>query len=74
MPGSLRQRQPNVSELRVFLGRDNAGKIRFRLMPLADHDRVLNTREERRCSAERAGELARHRRNVAAVAANAKPR
>ena len=30
MPGSLRQRQPNVWELRVFLGRDAAGKVRHR--------------------------------------------
>jgi len=30
MPGSLRQRQPNVWELRVFLGRDDAGKVRHR--------------------------------------------
>lgn len=30
MPGSLRQRQPNVWELRVFLGRDDVGKVRHR--------------------------------------------
>ena len=28
MPGSLRERQPNVWELRVFLGRDDNGKVR----------------------------------------------
>jgi len=30
MPGSLRQRQPNVWELRAFLGRNAAGKVRHR--------------------------------------------
>jgi len=28
MPGSMRQRQPNVWELRVFLGCDANGKVR----------------------------------------------
>ena len=28
MPGSMRERQPNVWELRVFLGRDDNGKVR----------------------------------------------
>jgi integrase len=28
MPGSMRERQPNVWELRVFLGRDTNGKVR----------------------------------------------
>ena len=28
MPGSMRERQPNVWELRVFLGRDASGKVR----------------------------------------------
>ena len=28
MPGSMRERQPNVWELRVFLGRDDDGKVR----------------------------------------------
>ena len=28
MPGSMRERQPNVWELRVFLGRDDKGKVR----------------------------------------------
>ena len=28
MPGGMRQRQPNVWELRVFLGRDANGKVR----------------------------------------------
>lgn len=28
MPGSMRERQPNVWELRVFLGRDENGKVR----------------------------------------------
>jgi len=28
MPGSMRERQPNVWELRVFLGRDQNGKVR----------------------------------------------
>ena len=49
-------------------------EIRFRLMPLDDHDQVLSASEERRSSAERARKLAGHRRNVAAVAANATPR
>ena len=30
MPGSMRERQPGVWELRVFLGRDAAGKTRHR--------------------------------------------
>jgi len=49
-------------------------EIRFRLAPLDDHDQVLSDRDERRSTAERARELARHRRNVAVVAANAKPK
>ena len=67
------KREPSIPIIQRILA--GAGlELRFRLMPLDDHDQVLNTREERRSSAERAAELARHRRNVAAVAANAKPR
>ena len=30
MPGSMRERQPDVWELRVFLGRDASGKTKHR--------------------------------------------
>src|SRR5664280_1099634 len=67
------KREPSIPIIQRILA--GAGlELRFRLVPLDDHDQVLSTREESRSSAERAGELARHRRNVAAVAANAKPR
>jgi transcriptional regulator with XRE-family HTH domain len=67
------KREPSIPTIQRILA--GAGlELRFRLMPLDDHDQVLTTIEERRTSEERAGELARHRRNVRAVAANAKPR
>ena len=67
------KREPSIPTIQRILA--GAGlEIRFRLMPRDDHDQVLNAREEHRSSAERAGEFARHRRNVAAVAENAKSR
>ena len=67
------KREPSIPTIQRILA--GAGlEIRFRLMPLDDHDQVLSASEERRTSAERARELARHRRNVEAVAANAIPR
>jgi transcriptional regulator with XRE-family HTH domain len=67
------KREPSIPTIQRILA--GAGlELRFRLMPRDDHDQVLNAREEHRSSAERAGEFARHRRNVAAVAANAKSR
>lgn len=68
------KREPSIPTIQRILA--GAGlELRFRLMPRDDHDQVLNAREEgHRSSAERAGEFARHRRNVEAVAANAKSR
>jgi len=67
------KREPSIPTIQRILA--GAGlEIRFRLMPRDDHDQVLNAREEHRSSAERAVEFARHRRNVAAVAENAKSR
>ena len=66
-------REPSIPTIqRILAGAEL--ELRFHLMPLDDHDQVLRTREERRSSADRAGELVRHRRNVGAVAANAKSR
>jgi len=67
------RREPSIPTIQRILA--GAGlEIRFRLAPLDDHDQVLSDRDERRSTAERARELARHRRNVAVVAANAKPK
>ena len=68
------KREPSIPTIQRILA--GAGlELRFRLMALDDHDQVLSVREERHSSTERADELARHRRNVAAaVAANAKSR
>ena len=69
----LGKREPSIPTIqRILAGAEL--ELRFHLMPLDDHDQVLRTREERRSSADRADERVRHRRNVGAVAPNAKPR
>jgi len=40
MPGSMRERQQNVWELPVFLGRDAAGKTRHRSLTFRDGNRA----------------------------------
>ena len=67
------KREPSIPTIQRILA--GAGlELRFRLMPLDDHDQVLTDRSERLSPSERSAELVRHRSNVAAVAANAKGR
>jgi transcriptional regulator with XRE-family HTH domain len=64
-------REPSIPTIQRILA--GAGlEVRFRLMPLDDHDEVLRARDQRRSPLERTAKTSRHRRNVAAFAANAK--
>ena len=65
------QREPSIPTLQRILA--GAGKeLRFRLVELDDHDRVLAARHARRSKSEKAAVDQRHRRNVAEFAASAK--
>ena len=65
------QREPSIPTLQKILA--GAGKeLRFRLVELDDHDRVLAARHARRSKSEKAAVDQRHRRNVAEFAASAK--
>ena len=62
------QREPSIPTLQKILA--GAGKeLRFRLVELDDHDRVLAARHARRSRSEKAAVDQRHRRNVAKFAA-----
>jgi transcriptional regulator with XRE-family HTH domain len=64
-------REPSIPTIQRILA--GAGlELRFRLAPLEDHDRVLVERQARRSPEERAAAEARHRRNVAGFAGNAR--
>ncbi|MGA3220706.1 MAG: helix-turn-helix transcriptional regulator [Acidimicrobiales bacterium] len=65
------RREPSIPTIQRILA--GAGlELRFRLAPLEDHDRVLLARQARRSPEERGAAEARHRRNVARFAANAR--
>ena len=65
------QREPSIPTLQKILA--GAGKeLRFRLVEVDDHDRVLAARHARRSKSEKAAVDQRHRRNVAEFAASAK--
>jgi transcriptional regulator with XRE-family HTH domain len=67
------QREPSIPTLQKILA--GAGKeLRFRLVELDDHDRVLAARHARRTRVEKAAAEKRHRQNVEEFAANARTR
>ncbi|MGO9458300.1 MAG: helix-turn-helix domain-containing protein [Acidimicrobiales bacterium] len=67
----LGKREPSIPTIQRILA--GAGlEVRFRLMPLDDHDEVLRAQDQRRSPSERTTQASRHRNNVAAFAGNAK--
>jgi len=63
-------RQPSIPTLQRILA--GAGQeLRFRLAPLDDHDRVLESRRSRRSAGPKDEAATRHGRNVAAFSASA---
>lgn len=67
------KREPSIPTLQRILA--GAGlELRFRLTPMHEHDRVLASRQSRRSGQEKAAAEARHARNLAQFAANAKRR
>lgn len=67
------KREPSIPTLQRILGGSGL-ELRFRLAPVDDHDRVLTERQARRSKSEQKVAEARHRRNVAQFAANARKR
>ena len=67
------KREPSIPTLQRILAGSGL-ELRFRLAPVDDHDRVLTERQARRSKSEQKVAEARHRRNAAQFAANARKR